>query len=116
MKSLFQNIRAGVITKPACEEQLKKFKHDKIQLTRDYMARKLGKDLYTKKLAEFNFMVELLQSIVDKYDDLKLPLKAKPQRVGVEPETVPELPFNEAFDPISGRELDDEGPNFSTEG
>lgn len=120
MKSLFQSIRSGVITKEACITQLAQFEHDKKQLTIDFLARKLGKDLYTKKLAETSFSIEMLKSIVDKYDDLrKTPLKTKPQRIGTEPD---ELDGETAFDQVSGvetnngRTLDDEGPNFSTEG
>lgn len=131
MKSLFQNIRTGVITKPAIESQLEKFRHEKLQLTRNHLARKIGADLYTKKLAEMNFCIEMLLSIVNKYDDLRLPLKVKPNIVGTNPD-------GEAFDPVcglavspsdnedavsgienetnNGRDLSDEGPNFSTDG
>lgn len=77
MKSLFQNIRAGVITRPACEGQLAKFKFDKLTLTRAYLAKALGQELYSKKLAEMNFCIEMLQSIIDKWDDLRMPLKVK---------------------------------------
>jgi hypothetical protein len=77
MKSLFQNIRSGVITLPALEAQLSTFRNSKVQLTREHLARKIGADLYTKKLAEINFCIEILNSIVLKYDDLKLPLKAQ---------------------------------------
>lgn len=79
MKGLFQNIRSGIITKPACETQLRKFKFDKMHLTSTFLDNKIGKDLYTKKLAELNFCVEMMQSIVDRYEDLRLPLKTKPE-------------------------------------
>lgn len=78
MKSLFQNIRAGVITKPACEAQLNKFKSERNELTQDYLGRKMGHDLYRKKLADLNFCVEVLKSIVEKYETLRMPLKTKP--------------------------------------
>lgn len=95
MKSLFQNIRSGTITKQACEQQVGKYKHDKMVLTREYLARHLGADLYRKKLAECNFAIELLQTIVDKFDDLKLPLKVAKH---------------------NAEEIEDEGPNYSGEG
>ena len=82
MKSLFQNIRAGVITKPALQGQLAKFRHDRLQLTREHLARRLGADLYMKKLAEINFCIEMLQTVVDKYDDLKLPAKNREDQNG----------------------------------
>lgn len=108
MKSLFQSIRTGVITKLALESQLGKFKHDKIQLTREYLARKLGQELYTKKLAELNFCIAVLESAVHQYDDLKLPLKTK-QTVEANPDETP------GYDSVSGRALDDDGLDLSTE-
>jgi hypothetical protein len=83
MKSLFQNIRAGIITKPAIEMQLNKFQTDKITLTRTFLANQLGRDLYTKKLAEYNFCIEMLQCVIDKWDDLTLPLKTKDNQLPV---------------------------------
>ena len=113
MKSLFQNIRAGNITKQACEMQLKSFKEQRNQLTKDMLGRRLGMDLYRKKLAEMDFCVEMLTSIIDKFDDLKQkPLKTKIPVESTESD-------NSAYDAVSGLEkgrIDDEGPNFSTEG
>lgn len=106
MKSLFQNIRAGIITKPAVELQLSKFKADKLVLTRAFLAKKLGHDLYTKKLAEMNFCIETMQFIIDKWGDLALPLR----QVSVENETKVEnlaLPLRIKTDKGETNEQDD---------
>lgn len=75
MKSLFQGIRSGMLTKEACESQLGKFKVEKMRLTSNFLAKRLGKELYGKELSKLNMSIDILQFIVDKWDDLKLPLK-----------------------------------------
>lgn len=80
MKSLFQNIRAGVITKQACESQLGKYKLEKMHLTKLWTKKVLGRELYEKKLADINLGISLLECIVNSFDDLKLPLKSETQK------------------------------------
>lgn len=75
MKSLFQSIRSGDITKQACISQLNKYQGDKIVLTRVYLAKQIGLELYTQRLESLKFSIDLLQMIVDKFDDFRLPLK-----------------------------------------
>lgn len=77
MISLFQGIRAGVITKPLCETNLGKYRKEKNETLTAYMHKTLGRELFDRKMVELNFAITLLEYVVLVFDDLKLPLKIK---------------------------------------
>lgn len=75
---LCELIHSGVITKSAVIGQVAKFNIDKMETTRNFLARKIDRSAWEKRLAELNFCVTTLQTILDRWDDFKLPLKLKP--------------------------------------
>lgn len=74
--SLFKAIQSGTITKFAAESQLSKFKTEKFKLTQSLIASQIGRDIYNQQIAKVNFCIEVLKVVLDKWDDLKLPLKS----------------------------------------
>lgn len=87
MKSLFQSIRSGSITKPECESRLNRFKSEKISITSMLVRRNIGKEMFTRRRNQLNFNISVLEYIIGAFDDLKLPLKIpkKPGEVKDEP-------------------------------
>ncbi len=75
MKSLFQNIRTGVITKAECEAQLNRFKIERQDLVGRLARKGIGRELFGKEIDKLNFSITLLEYLVNVFDDLKLPLK-----------------------------------------
>lgn len=67
--SLFDKIKSGVIAKEALENQLARFESDRIDLR--LRKTSYGKDLWEKEIKEIDFVIELLKTCIDKYDDLK---------------------------------------------
>lgn len=91
---LCELIHSGVITKVDVTVQVAKFKIDKMETTRNFLARKIDRSTWERRLAELAFCVATLETILDKWDDFKLPLKKK----------------------LMGGTDNGDGPNFSTEG
>ena len=75
MKSLFQNIRTGIITKQECEADLNKLTLEKQELVKRLTRSGIGKELFEKERDKLLFMITLLQYLINVFDDLKLPLK-----------------------------------------
>lgn len=75
-KGLINRIRSGELTKPALESSKAKYEADKLECTRAFGAQRLGKDLYMKQISELNFAIELLHTLIDKFEDFKLPAPA----------------------------------------
>lgn len=71
--SLFNKIRSGEITKAGLESSLAKFEADKIDLASK--RKHFGPELFAKQIAEINFGIELLKGVIDRYDDLRMPMK-----------------------------------------
>lgn len=75
MKSLFHSIRAGLITREACQAQLARYQGERTSLIRLLAEQRLGIDLYKKRMSDLKFSMDLLQIIIVEYDKLKKPLK-----------------------------------------
>lgn len=77
MRSLFQNVRTGDLTRPALEHQLKKFQASKQELVRRLARRAIGRDLFDKEFGELQFNISILDVVLLMFDDLCMPLKIR---------------------------------------